>query len=82
MCYAEMLEAYPENPFHNFGHAVDVQAVIVSCSALAESIFKSSIETFIFLKRRKRCQNIEMSAEHMSEVKTMKLVEADSFLSN
>lgn len=49
-------EAYPDNPFHNFGHAVDVQAVI-ACSVLEE-----------------------MTSD--AKVKSMKLMEADAFLSN
>ena len=31
-------QAYPDNPFHNFGHAVDVQVVIARGSDILELI--------------------------------------------
>ncbi|CAK8999705.1 5'-cyclic phosphodiesterase 9A [Durusdinium trenchii] len=43
-------KAYPENPFHNFGHAVDVQAVIVKTMKLVEAdSFLSNLEQFSLL---------------------------------
>lgn len=43
-------KAYPENPFHNFGHAVDVQAVIVKTMKLMEADkFLSNLEQFSLL---------------------------------
>eukprot|EP00438_Fugacium_kawagutii_P032995 Skav236187 [mRNA] locus=scaffold3111:101440:106041:+ [translate_table: standard] len=43
-------EAYPENPFHNFGHAVDVQAFIVKAMKLMEADkFLSNLEQFSLL---------------------------------
>eukprot|EP00437_Effrenium_voratum_P010532 CAMPEP_0181425446 /NCGR_PEP_ID=MMETSP1110-20121109/15161_1 /TAXON_ID=174948 /ORGANISM="Symbiodinium sp., Strain CCMP421" /LENGTH=825 /DNA_ID=CAMNT_0023548629 /DNA_START=260 /DNA_END=2738 /DNA_ORIENTATION=+ len=43
-------KGYPDNPFHNFGHAVDVQAGIVKTMKLMEAeTFLSNLEQFSLL---------------------------------
>ena len=47
---SEVQKAYPDNPFHNFGHAVDVQAMIVKMMKLMEADkFLSHLEQFSLL---------------------------------